>query len=182
MPAIDDGRRIMAMGLIQFMTSDAARRAKGLFGRNTVRAIENPGVDSRPVRACRDRRGRAGSTPIAGRMSPDSIMPGSMLAPRPVLRIGWFGFLRTRKQALGRADAENDADDCADHEIQQSGIEHSLKGITHLQRLPSPGQVRPDAGTFRRVRGSDHATDAGGCRTADRTKNLLVDRFHETNQ
>jgi hypothetical protein len=160
MPAIDDGRRIMAMGLIQFMTSDAISVAcRSFFGRNTdsiriiqdrlllrsafrpatgarrqrFRAIENPGVDSRPVRGCRDRPRTDRKGGIASRISPESIMPGSMLVPRPVLRIGWFGFLRTLKQALGRTDAENDADDCAEHEIQQSGIEHSLKGVTHLQ-------------------------------------------------
>jgi hypothetical protein len=36
MPAIGDGRRIMAMGLIQFMTSDAVSVARrSFFGRNT---------------------------------------------------------------------------------------------------------------------------------------------------
>jgi hypothetical protein len=139
MLAIACGRRIMAMGLIKFMTSAAIAAAP---------------------RARADKSPRAGSAAAFSR----SPMPGSMFVPRPVLRIAWFGFLGALEQTLRGADAENDADDGADREIQQSGIEQSLKGVTHLQSLPS---LAPRLDQTRAPSdGADHATVAAGCRTA----------------
>jgi hypothetical protein len=54
-----------------------------------------------------------------------------MLSPRVLGRIDGLGFLRALKQPSGRADAEKNADDRADREIEHSGIQHGPNGVAH---------------------------------------------------